>query len=40
MLDMGTIEILKHMTDRILLGMLKYNLVFLKATFKHNNNKV
>ena len=39
MLDMHTIKILKHTIDKILLGMLKDNLVFLKATFKKIINK-
>lgn len=32
--DMHTIKILKHTIDKILLGVLKGNLVFLKAVFK------
>lgn len=31
---MHTIKILKHMTDEILLGMLRDNLVFLEATLE------
>ena len=31
---MHAIKILKHTTDKILLGMLKDNLVFLEATLK------
>jgi hypothetical protein len=38
--DTHTIKILKLAIDKILLGMLKGNLVFLKATFIFSKKKV